>query len=52
VARRIKYAFADRDLAEDGALRSGEILKFARDLMCRSIKHDPASQLGGPLSNR
>jgi hypothetical protein len=28
--------FADRDLAEDGAFRPGEVLKSGRDLMCRS----------------
>jgi hypothetical protein len=44
--------FADRDLAGHGALGSGEVLKFGRDLMCRSNTHAPASQLAGPFGNR
>jgi len=49
VARSIRFPFAYRDLAEHGALRSGEVLKFGSDLMCRSNPHAPASQLVGPL---
>jgi len=51
-ARGIRSPFADRDPGEHGALRSGEVLKFDRGLMCRSNTHDPASQLVGPFGNR
>jgi len=51
-ARGIRSPFADRDLAEHGARRSGAVLKFGRDLMCRSNTHAPASQLVGPFGNR
>jgi len=51
-ARGIRSPFADRDLAEQGALRSREVIKSGRELMCRSNTHALASQLVGPFGNR
>jgi len=51
-ARGIRFPFADRDLAEQGALRSREVIKSGRELMCRSNTHPLTSQLVGLFGNR